>query len=137
MSGAEARGSAHDTYLPPAATFPLSAETHDREGARMDTDHRLTQGDEAFEEDPRYRVSVKEAQVSVGYWVLFTIAMMGVAWGLGGNREPEEIDYIAGFPAWFFWSALVTTGIFSTVVPYLMVKYLFTDIPLEAEETRS
>lgn len=86
-----------------------------------------------FEEDPRYRVSVKEAWVSAGYWAMFTIAMISVAWGLGGHRDPAEVNYIAGFPDWFFWSALVTTGVFSTVVPYLLVKFLFTDISLESD----
>lgn len=97
--------------------------------------HHSEQHASSFEEDPRYRVSAREAWVSIAYWVLFTVAMIGVAWGLGGNRDPEQIGYILGFPAWFFWSALVTTAVFSTVVPYLIVKYLFTDIPLEAPDT--
>lgn len=96
------------------------------EATRTTTDDRL-----GFEEDPRYRTSLREAWISVAYWLLFTGAMITVAWGIGGNRAGEETRYILGFPDWFFWSGLVTAAVFSTVVPYFMVKLLFTEMPLD------
>lgn len=94
----------------------------------VDTDDRT----EPFEEDPRFRISAREAWISVLYWAAFTAAMVSVAWGIGGGRPAADTRYILGFPDWFFYSALVTVAVFSTVVPYLVVRYLFTDMPLGA-----
>jgi uncharacterized membrane protein YhdT len=82
-----------------------------------------------FEEDPRYRVSVKEAWIVLVYWLVFTVVVTVVAWMLGGNRSVEEITFVLGFPAWFFWSGIVATLALS-VVPIFLVRSLFTDVPL-------
>jgi uncharacterized membrane protein YhdT len=82
-----------------------------------------------FEEDPRYRVSVKEAWIVLVYWLVFTVVVTGVAWGLGGNRSAEEITFVLGFPAWFFWSGIVACLALS-VVPIFLVRSLFTDVNL-------
>lgn len=83
-----------------------------------------------FEEDPRYRVSQREALVCLAYWVSFTALAVAVAW-IMGNRDASEIDFVLGFPDWFFWSAMGVTIVFATIVPYLMVRLFFTDIDLE------
>lgn len=83
-----------------------------------------------FEEDPRYRVSQREALACLAYWFSFTAIAVTVAWLLG-NRDASEIGFVLGFPDWFFWSAIGVTAVFATVVPYLMVRFFFTDIDLE------
>jgi uncharacterized membrane protein YhdT len=87
-----------------------------------------------FEEDPRYKVSVREAWIVVGYWLVFTVVVTAVAWLLGGNRTADEITFVLGFPAWFFWSGIVASVALS-IVPLFLVRALFTDVSLE-EETR-
>lgn len=83
-----------------------------------------------FEEDPRYRIAQRESLLCVGYWVVFTAGTVAIAW-LMGYQDPSEINFIAGFPDWFFWSVIAFTGFMAIVVPYIMVKFGFTDIDLE------
>ena len=83
-----------------------------------------------FEEDPRYRVSQREELVCLTYWPSYTALAVAVAWVLG-NRDAAEIDFVLGFPDWFFWSAIGVTVLFATIVPYVMVRIFFTDIDLE------
>lgn len=85
-----------------------------------------------FEEDPRYRIAQRESLLCVGYWVVFTSIAVAIAWLLG-HRDPSAIGFVMGFPDWFFWSVLVFVGFMATVVPYLMVRFGFTDIDLEPE----
>jgi uncharacterized membrane protein YhdT len=83
-----------------------------------------------FEEDPRYRIAQRESLLCIGYFVTFCGLSILIAWMLG-SRDPSEVSFIAGFPDWFFWSAIALTVVFSTAVPYLMVKFGFTDLDLE------
>jgi len=83
-----------------------------------------------FEHDPRYQVAQREALLSVGYWVIYTAGTVIIAWTLG-HRDPTEVGFILGFPDWFFWSIIAFAGFMALVVPYLMVKFGFTDIDLE------
>lgn len=85
---------------------------------------------EDFEHDPRYAISLREMWICIAYWALFTTIMVSVAWAIAGDRDPAETSYIAGFPDWFFWTGVVVVGIFC-IVPYFMIKFLFTDVDLE------
>ena len=89
-----------------------------------------------FEHDPRYAISLREAWICVAYWAAFTATMVGIAWGIAGNRAPAETTYIMGFPEWFFYTGIVVVGIFC-LVPFFMVKFLFTDIDLEPRPGQS
>ncbi|GAB3420156.1 YhdT family protein [Flindersiella endophytica] len=88
--------------------------------------------DEPFEEDPRYAIAKRELLLALAYWAAFTIVVTTTAWLLGGGKEASELTFVLGFPAWFFWSVLVACVAFS-VVPYFIVKYGFTDVPLSAD----
>lgn len=88
--------------------------------------------DTDFEEDPRYAVANREALWGVGYWILFTVVISGIAWWLGGNRDAEDLDFVLGFPAWFFWSCLVATVVLA-LLPILIVRRYFTQMPLSAD----
>jgi uncharacterized membrane protein YhdT len=85
-----------------------------------------------FEEDPRYRVSVREARIVIAYWVVFTVVVTAIAWGLGGNRSADEITFVLGLPAWFFWSAVVASFVLS-LVPMVLVRSVFTEVPLDVD----
>lgn len=90
---------------------------------------------EDFEHDPRYAISLREAWWCVGYWAAFTILMVAIAWGMAGHRDPAETSYIMGFPDWFFWTGIVVVGVFSTVVPFVMVRLMFTHVDLSPRPT--
>ena len=95
---------------------------------KPETDRLLATED--FEHDPRYAISLREAWICVAYWAAFTVVMVVIAWGIAGNRDPEQTTYIIGFPEWFFYTGIVVVGIFC-IVPFFMIKFLFTDVDLE------
>lgn len=91
---------------------------------------------EDFEHDPRYAISLREAWICVAYWAVFTLTMVAIAWGIAGGRDPVETTYIMGFPEWFFYTGIVVVGIFC-LVPFFMVRFLFTDMDLEPRPGQS
>jgi uncharacterized membrane protein YhdT len=88
--------------------------------------------DAEWTEDPRYRVSNRESVITAVFFLFYIVITIGTAWVLGGNKGIDEIDLVLGFPAWLFWSTFVLGGVFC-VVPYFLVKHLFTDMPLDAD----
>ena len=82
-----------------------------------------------FEEDPRYRQANREAWWAIGYWAAFTVVVTGLAWWLGYGKPAEDLEFVLGFPAWFFWSVLVTSVVFSAI-PAWIIKQKFHDVPL-------
>ncbi|MDT0300845.1 YhdT family protein [Streptomonospora wellingtoniae] len=88
-------------------------------------------GDSDFEEDPRYRTAKRELFIALAYWGAFTVAVTATAWLLGGGKAADEIAFVMGFPAWFFWSVPVACLLFSGIA-FILVHRFFTDIPLSA-----
>ncbi|WP_209374514.1 YhdT family protein [Brevibacterium renqingii] len=86
-----------------------------------------------FEVDQRYRQANKEALVAFLYWVVYLVLTSVVALGLGLNRPAEDIDFILGFPAWFFYSAGVVLVVLC-ILPYFLVRFFYRDYSLDAEE---
>lgn len=87
--------------------------------------------DTDFEEDPRYRVTNREALLAVVYWIAFTLIIAAIAWLLGGGKSAGELNFLLGFPQWFFWSCLVAAIVLSFVPP-IIVRLFYTEVPLEA-----
>ena len=84
-----------------------------------------------FREDPRYGQANREALLGLLlfaanflWWYLF-------AYGLGGGPV-SEYGYVLGFPAWFFWSCILGYVVFA-VLTWMMVRFLFKDMPLDGE----
>lgn len=88
--------------------------------------------DAGFEEDPRYRTAKRELAIALAYWLAFTVAVTATAWLLGGGKTADELTFVLGFPAWFFWSVPVTCLVFSGIA-YVLVRRFFTDVPLSAD----
>ncbi|WLD93101.1 YhdT family protein [Alkalihalobacillus sp. AL-G] len=85
-----------------------------------------------LQEDRRFRVSNREALMGVGLALLNFIWWYAFAYGLGG-KPVSEYGFILGFPAWFFYSCLLGFVLFSVLV-YVMVKFLFVEVPFEDKE---
>lgn len=98
----------------------------------MSAHGQRSQGRMDFDEDPRYTVSQREMWISVAFWAVWTAAIVAVAWTLGAGEDATELEFVLGFPAWFFWSAIVCSVVFS-IIPYFLVKYGFTDMPLTTD----
>ncbi|MEQ6378110.1 YhdT family protein [Bacillaceae bacterium S4-13-58] len=82
-----------------------------------------------FKEDPRFKVSNREAIIGCVIAVVNFIWWFGFAYGLG-SKPVEDYTYIFGFPAWFFYSCVVGY-IVITIVVIVVVKKWFKEIPLE------
>lgn len=85
-----------------------------------------------FREDPRFKVSNREAIIGCSIAIINFIWWFGFAYGLG-SKPVEEYSYIMGFPAWFFYSCIVGFVIITLIVIFA-VKRWFKDIPLEEIE---
>ena len=82
--------------------------------------------------DKRYRVANREAIIGVVLVLLNFGMWYGFAYGMGGG-DPTEYTYVLGFPAWFFYSCIVTT-ITMLVLIAVLLKFVFKEVPLEDEE---
>ena len=87
--------------------------------------------------DKRFTIANKEALFCLALTLANFIWWYGFAYGLGSSPI-EEFTYIMGLPAWFFLSCVAGFPVFA-VLAWLMVCFLFTDIPLdpiEPEDTK-
>ncbi|WP_043931004.1 YhdT family protein [Bacillus sp. EB01] len=80
-------------------------------------------------EDKRFKVAHREAIIGVILVIINFIIWYGFAYGLG-NQDPATYTYILGFPAWFFYSCIAGT-IFMIVLIAIVMKFFFTEVPLE------
>ena len=79
--------------------------------------------------DKRYRIAHREALIGVALVVVNFALWYGFAYGMGGG-DPTEYTYIMGFPAWFFYSCIVTT-LFMLVLIAVLLKFVFKEVPLD------
>lgn len=82
----------------------------------------------------RWSITAKEALIGTAVVILHFCLWFGFAYGLGSG-PPEEYQYIAGLPAWFFFSCVIVP-IFIIILVALAVRFFFTDISLEEEEEK-
>ncbi|ALC89348.1 sodium:pantothenate symporter [Bacillus sp. FJAT-18017] len=80
-------------------------------------------------EDKRFKIAHREAIIGVILVIINFIIWYGFAYGLG-NQDPTKYTYILGFPAWFFYSCIAGT-IFMIVLIAVVMKFFFTEVPLE------
>jgi uncharacterized membrane protein YhdT len=85
-----------------------------------------------FKEDPRFKVSNREAIIGCVIAGVNFIWWFGFAYGLG-SKPIEEYTYILGLPAWFFYSCVVGYVVITFVVIFAVKKW-FKEIPLDEYE---
>ncbi|MED3549913.1 YhdT family protein [Cytobacillus praedii] len=86
-----------------------------------------------FIEDSRFAQCDKEMRVTMWLFVINILLVGGVSLWIGLNKPAASMNYILGFPAWFFWGGLVANVIFC-ILPYFMVKFFYKDMSIEAED---
>ncbi|WP_241623398.1 DUF997 family protein [Rosenbergiella epipactidis] len=74
--------------------------------------------------DPRFIQAHKEARWSL----LLSIAWV-LVWAVTAYTGGQELG-LFGFPRWFEWSCLFAPTLFIFLC-WMMVRYLFADLPLE------
>ncbi|HHW27641.1 MAG TPA: YhdT family protein [Firmicutes bacterium] len=61
-----------------------------------------------FEEDPRYKIGLKQALIVAAIYVLYCLGAIAIAFPLTIFRpETKPMTFVAGFPDWVFWSIIV------------------------------
>lgn len=82
--------------------------------------------------DSRFKVANREALIGVGLVIFNFIWWFGFAYGLG-SKDPTDYSYVLGFPAWFFYSCILGFVVM-VILTIIVVKFFFTDIPLDEED---
>lgn len=86
-------------------------------------------GDEAIDEDPRYRLSAKGA---LAFGVVYVVVgAVSITLGFTLGRPGAETTYTLGFPTWVFWTLIVWQLVVVGII-YALVRLspFFRDIPL-------
>lgn len=77
------------------------------------------------------RSTRRETIVIVALYLLFFAWWYVTAYGFGD--DPEEYEYIFGFPEWFFYSCIAGyVGI--SLILWGAVRFFFQDLPLDGED---
>ncbi|MDX8045646.1 YhdT family protein [Gracilibacillus sp. S3-1-1] len=79
-----------------------------------------------------FQIANREALIGVGLVLFHFTWWFAFAYGFG-KEDPSNYQYIFGFPAWFFYSCIVGIILISVLV-IIIVKFFFTDLPLDDEE---
>ncbi|WP_026584084.1 YhdT family protein [Bacillus sp. J33] len=81
------------------------------------------------QKDHRFKIAEKEAWIGIGLVLFNFIWWYGFAYGIGSGPA-EEYKYIAGLPAWFFYSC-VAGFLIMVVLVAVAVKFFFKEVPFE------
>ncbi|WP_342528112.1 YhdT family protein [Chryseomicrobium sp. FSL W7-1435] len=82
--------------------------------------------------DARFKIAHREAKIGVGLAIIHFVWWFGFAYGLG-SQPVEEYTYILGFPAWFFYSCIVSFVLISITISFL-AKFVLKEVPFDDEE---
>ncbi|SDC30895.1 Uncharacterized membrane protein YhdT [Pelagirhabdus alkalitolerans] len=83
------------------------------------------------QQDYRFKIAHREALIGVGLALFNFVWWFGFAYGLG-SQDVSDYQYVFGFPAWFFYSAIVGVVIMAVLV-FIVVKFFFVDVPFDEE----
>lgn len=83
-----------------------------------------------IKEDRRFKQCNRELVYTFVFFIINILIIGGISL-LAYGKPVDQISFIAGFPAWFFYGCLIGSLVLC-VLTYLMVKFLFKDIPLDA-----
>lgn len=94
----------------------------------------MTQDRDAFfEEDRRYPQTNKEAFLTLLFFLANCALIGGPALIFGYNKPADEVQLVAGFPAWFLYGAAVGT-ILVCILAVVVVKLFFKDMSIQPED---
>lgn len=85
---------------------------------------------QGFKEDSRFKQCNKEMIYTIIFFLINVLLVGGISL-LAYNKPANELIFIAGFPAWFFYGCLIGSVILC-ILTGVMVKFLFKDMSLDA-----
>lgn len=83
-------------------------------------------------QDKRFKIAHREALIGIILVGINFLLWYGFGYGLGSEKV-ENYSYIAGLPAWFFYSC-IAGSIVMIILVIFCVKFLFKDVPFDDEE---
>jgi uncharacterized membrane protein YhdT len=83
-----------------------------------------------FEEDRRYPQCNREALITFIFFLINFVLIGVTGLVLGYNKPADEVQLIAGFPAWFLYGAGVGT-IVECILAVVVVKLFFKDMSIQ------
>lgn len=83
-----------------------------------------------FEEDPTFRIVLREHYITLAIWIIQSIVMVGIFYIFGYNVKTDPLGYPLGLPGWYLYGGIIA-GWLSLPVIWWVVKKYFTDIPIE------
>jgi uncharacterized membrane protein YhdT len=89
--------------------------------------------DAFFEEDSRYPQTNREAWLTFAFFLANCFLIGGIALIAGYNKPPEDIQLIAGFPAWYLYGAVVG-AILECLLGVALVAFFFKDMSIQPED---
>jgi uncharacterized membrane protein YhdT len=93
----------------------------------------MTQDRDAFcEEDRRYPQTNKEAFITLLFFLANCVLIGGPAL-IFGYKPADEVQLVAGFPAWFLYGGAVGT-ILVCILAVVVVKLFFKDMSIQPED---
>lgn len=87
-----------------------------------------------MQQDKRFKIAHREALIGIVLVIINFALWYGFAYGLGSGN-PEEYDFVFGFPAWFFYSCIAGTVVMIVFI-WLAIKIFFKDVSFNDEEDK-
>lgn len=85
----------------------------------------------AVDEDPRFAICFREALLALALFVGTAAVSVVVIYATTAGRTPQRYAFVLGLPSFIFWGIIVVYIAFIFVLE-LMLRYLYTDMPLDA-----
>src|SRR5699024_11247471 len=66
---------------------------------------------EIVKEDKRFKQCNKEVVYTIVFFIFNILLVFGLTFPFGYNVEASEIKLVAGFPKWYFYGVVISTGL--------------------------
>ncbi len=85
---------------------------------------------ESIKEGKAFKVAKKEAKITLTVWIIQSVIMLGIFFGLGYYRTDDPLGFPLGLPSWYLFGGIITGIIFLFIMIFVVKKY-FTEVSLE------
>ncbi len=83
-----------------------------------------------FEEDPTFKICVKEHWITWIFWFIQSFVMLGVFYFLGYHRVDDPLNWPLGLPSWYLLGGVIPAIVSLLVLTWWLFKH-YNDFPLE------
>jgi uncharacterized membrane protein YhdT len=87
-------------------------------------------------DDPRFAICFREALFALALFVGTAAVSVIVIHATTAGRSPEHYTFVLGLPSFIFWGIIAVYVVFIVALE-LMLRYVYTDMPLDASAPSS